>query len=53
MTEQNRLVYGCYDSVDDVAAVIEELRSKQFTNSDMTLVTRENKVFRFKQKRTF
>ena len=50
MTEQNRLVYGCYDSVDDVAAVIEELRSKQFTNSDMTLVTREDKVLAYSEK---
>lgn len=42
MTEKNRYVFGCFDTVEEVVDVIKQLKAEHLTNEDITLVTREN-----------
>ena len=42
MTEKNRYVFGCFDTVEEVVDVIKHLKTRHLTNEDITLVTRED-----------
>lgn len=50
MTTQNRYVLGCFDTVDEVVDIIKDLKEKNFSDEDITLVTREDYVPTYSEK---